>query len=160
MSTHTTIKSYWPEAQRPSFTFFVEQELEALAEDSVTLFERTEAGLDVKYLKAILTELELTAAELACLLGVSPSTLTRRIAAGKKEAQTLSPAESDRIFTILRVYRKAIALFEGDQDKARRWMRRPVRGLGNHVPIDMLVTETGAHAVEQLIGRLEHGVFS
>jgi len=37
---------------------------------------------------------------------------------------------------------------------------QPNRALGNLSPLEMAATETGAREVENLMGRLEHGVFS
>lgn len=39
-------------------------------------------------------------------------------------------------------------------------MTRPVRGLGDRRPMDMLSTSAESQAVIDLIVRLEHGVFS
>ena len=53
----------------------------------------------------------------------------------------------------------AVALFEGDIAAARKWLQMPQRGLGGETPLDFASTEVGAREVENLIGRLEHGVF-
>jgi putative toxin-antitoxin system antitoxin component (TIGR02293 family) len=47
-----------------------------------------------------------------------------------------------------------------DEEAAREWLRSPNFGLGNQVPLEMLETEAGAREVEDLLGRIEHGVFS
>lgn len=48
----------------------------------------------------------------------------------------------------------------GDEEAARRWLHRPQRGLGGRIPVDMIETEAGAKEVENLLGRIEHGVYS
>jgi putative toxin-antitoxin system antitoxin component (TIGR02293 family) len=48
----------------------------------------------------------------------------------------------------------------GDPEKAELWLRRPNRALGGRTPIDLLETESGAEAVEQVLGRLAYGLFS
>ena len=55
---------------------------------------------------------------------------------------------------------KAVKLFEGDVKGAKRWLRAPKLALGGKTPLDLASTETGARQVEDLIGRLEHGVFT
>ncbi|PWC16956.1 hypothetical protein DDT56_09335 [Brenneria corticis] len=46
------------------------------------------------------------------------------------------------------------------KEDAYRWLSLPVKGLGHVVPISRIATESGALEVLDLIGRLEHGVFS
>ena len=65
--------------------------------------------------------------------------------------------EADKNFD--KVFQAALALF-GSEEAANHWLKHPVRGLGNKRPIDLLSTAEGAKAVLNLIGRLEHGVFS
>ena len=59
-----------------------------------------------------------------------------------------------------RVFAAALALFEGDEAAARRWMGRPQPAFGGVMPSEYAKTEAGAREVEDLIGRLENGVFS
>ncbi len=47
-----------------------------------------------------------------------------------------------------------------DHGRAIRWLKRPNRALGGIAPIAALDTELGAREVENLIGRLEHGVYT
>ncbi len=54
----------------------------------------------------------------------------------------------------------AVDLFGGDKGKAITWMSTPIKGLGYRSPDSLLETETGALEVCDLIGRLEHGVFT
>lgn len=46
----------------------------------------------------------------------------------------------------------------GDAEKARRWLRKPNRGLRGRVPLDLARSEAGARIVEQALGRIEHGL--
>jgi putative toxin-antitoxin system antitoxin component (TIGR02293 family) len=59
-----------------------------------------------------------------------------------------------------RVLAKALELFEGDHDAATEWMRSPLPALGGETPIDIARTELGARQVENLVGRIEHGIYS
>ncbi len=92
---------------------------------------------------------------LASAIGLSPRTLTRR-----KKEKKLSASESDRLVTLTRLLAQAVALFEGQKSSAFRWFVQPNRALGTLTPLEMAATETGAREVENLIGGLEHGVFS
>lgn len=68
--------------------------------------------------------------------------------------------ESDRIYRIAEIYRSAVQLFEGDAESARSWLSEPARALGGIRPLQHLDTEAGAGEVRDLIGRLEHGVYT
>jgi putative toxin-antitoxin system antitoxin component (TIGR02293 family) len=92
---------------------------------------------------------------IAQVLQIPPRTLARRRASGRLDSQ-----ESERLLRIALLFEKAVALFEGNSAAARDWMTRPVRALGYQQPLMYAQTEVGAREVEQVIGRLEHGVFT
>ena len=48
----------------------------------------------------------------------------------------------------------------GTPEKADEWLVIPNRALGGATPLSMLGTKTGAQAVEDVLGRIEYGVFS
>lgn len=87
--------------------------------------------------------------------GIKSATLQRRSKDGKFKS-----AESDALHRYAEVYEAALALFEQDSDLTTNWMVNPVKALGNKKPIDMLETSAQASEVLNVIGRLEHGVFS
>jgi putative toxin-antitoxin system antitoxin component (TIGR02293 family) len=55
--------------------------------------------------------------------------------------------------------RKATEVF-GSREKALAWVARPNRALGNSAPEDVLRSEAGARRVAEVLGRIEHGLFS
>lgn len=83
----------------------------------------------------------------------------RTLAHRRKRQQPLSPEESDRLARAARLFALAVETFQND-DKAQRWMRRPNRALGGAVPMELLTTSSGARLVEDVLGRIAHGVFS
>src|SRR5215212_7865128 len=82
-------------------------------------------------------------------------TLTRR-----KQQGRFAPDESDRLLRAARLFGRALELFEGNRDAATEWLFRAQPALGSARPVDVARTELRAREVENLIGRLEHGVFS
>jgi putative toxin-antitoxin system antitoxin component (TIGR02293 family) len=48
----------------------------------------------------------------------------------------------------------------GDREKAHRWLSTPNRALGGRRPLTLLDNDAGALAVERVLGRIEHGVYS
>lgn len=83
----------------------------------------------------------------------------RTLAHRKAGDQRLTSEESDRLARVLRVHAKSDEAL-GDAERARRWMRKPNRALQGRTPLELLSSEAGARAVEKVLGRLEHGVFS
>ena len=88
-------------------------------------------------------------------IALKPSALAKRRADGR-----FTVDESDRLVRLGRLWAAALELHEGDEAAARRWMTGGKAALGGGTPLELARTEVGAREVEQLIGRLEHGVFS
>ena len=84
----------------------------------------------------------------------------RTLAHRKRRGEHLSPDESDRLARILHLHRVALATFDRDAEKVRTWLRTPNRALSGEVPLDLIVTSTGARLVEDALLRIEHGVFA
>ena len=97
----------------------------------------------------------LSASDVARVTGIPLRTMARRKDAGK-----LKPVESERLLRLTFLFEQAMDLFEGDAESARIWLESPNAGLDGETPLRLAETEIGAREVENLIGRLEHGVFS
>ena len=54
---------------------------------------------------------------------------------------------------------KAVEVMESEEH-ARQWLASPQVGLGGEVPLEYAETEVGAREVEDLLGRIEYGVYS
>ena len=126
----------------------------AKAKDPGDLIRQIQKGLRFSELETLQNSLEMPFEQLAVKLSISRSTLQRRKAAGR-----LSPDESDKIIRYSRLVRQAADFF-GDIEKARAWLKHPQYGLGGAVPLDYATTEAGAREVENLLGRMEYGVYS
>lgn len=81
-------------------------------------------------------------------------TLDRRRQFGKK----LTLAESDRVLRLERIVDMADRVF-ADPVKARRWLRKPNRALDQAAPIDLLISESGAAAVEEELHAIDYGIY-
>ena len=123
------------------------------ASSASDLVAEVERGLAFSALERFKQHTALTWEAICALIQLPMRTLTRRRAAGR-----LDSAESDRLVRAARLYHQMLQLFEGDEEAARTWLTRPQRGLGGATPLEFARTETGAREVEQLLGRLEHGV--
>lgn len=122
---------------------------------AANLPQLVQAGLPVTELIDLQTSLAVPTEKLAPMLGISKATFHRRKGTGGR----LGPTESDRVVRFARLLGKAIKVFGGQQD-ARQWLNSAQFGLGGAVPLDYAKTEVGAREVENLLGRIEHGVYS
>lgn len=74
------------------------------------------------------------------------------------EARKLTARGRTKMVTSL--FKKVTALFEGNAKQADRWMQTSQPSLGGKRPIDVAVTPGGVRRVEDIVGRLEHGVYT
>ncbi len=59
---------------------------------------------------------------------------------------------------LVEVTARAIEVF-GSREKALRWLKTPVRSLGNQPPLSLLDTPEGIDRVNDVLGRVEHGIW-
>ncbi len=113
-----------------------------------------QAGLPFAEVEALRAGLDLSLEKLAPKLGLSKATLHRRKLEGR-----LTPTESDHVMRYARLLGQAVQVLESE-DAARRWLGHAQYGLGGAIPLDYAETEAGAREVENVLGRIEYGVYS
>jgi len=118
------------------------------------LIEALRIGLPVQELHDLQASLDVPMEKLFPMLGISKATLHRRKAGGR-----LDQAESDRVVRFAKLMGKAVEVLESEEN-ARQWLTAPQFGLGGAVPLEYAETEAGAREVEDLLGRVEQGVYS
>lgn len=111
-------------------------------------------GFSQEVVGSVMDSAGLTLKELSRSLNLSARSLQRRGHQGR-----LARHESDRIYRLARTVALAKRCI-GDKDSAARWLRRPNRALGGSAPLDLMDTEPGARAVENVLGRIAYGGIS
>jgi putative toxin-antitoxin system antitoxin component (TIGR02293 family) len=122
------------------------------APTSIGLRARIKQGLPYRSLESVCQRLRLPMTEAAAVLHMPTRTMARR-----RRARKLAPDESDRLYRIARVAAQTVSLF-GVEDQATAWLQRPHRALNGELPIRLLDTDVGAREVEDILGRIEHGI--
>ncbi len=107
-------------------------------------------GLPARSFTCLRDALELPTQRLASLVHIPLRTLARR--------KVFKVDESERLLRIARVFARATEVL-GSVPEARLWLTQPKKALGGSVPWDYADTEPGCREVEDLLGRIEHGVF-
>ena len=110
-------------------------------------------GLPFASLERVMERFGLSREEISSTLDLPPRTLARR-----KQERRLHRDESDRLFRLVRIAAQATETL-GD-DPGKRWLHTPNRALGGQRPLDLLDTDLGSRQVEEVLGRIEHGVYS
>lgn len=124
----------------------------AVAEQT-PLVERLRDGLPMAEFRLLQDLLRIPEEELGRYLGISPATLHRR-----KKSGRLETPESERIVRFARLFGLCMEVFE-TKDAAREWLKAENPGTAGESPLSYADTEFGAREVENLLGRVDHGVF-
>jgi putative toxin-antitoxin system antitoxin component (TIGR02293 family) len=123
-------------------------------QSSAKLIAKIKEGLSVKAFDRLCKNLDISEKALAKTLNIAVSTLARR-----KKSGRLTFEESERIYRIARLYDRTLEVFK-DNVMARKWLKEPAWALGDVPPLEFAETELGAQEVDDLLGRIEHGVFT
>ena len=118
------------------------------------LIDAVKAGLPTDVFRALVGALSISETSLASVTGISGTTLTRR-----KRSGHLSPAESEHVLRIATLLDRARQVFD-DAEGAAEWLKTPNLSLGDKIPLEYADTEVGAREVENLLGRIDYGVYS
>lgn len=110
-------------------------------------------GITMKSLNRIMDFTSLSLMELSTILPISHRQLSRY-----PDSHNLKKEISSHLIQIFELFDKGFKVF--GPDKFKLWMRTENRVLENHRPIDIIDTSIGIEMVEDLVGRIEHGVYS
>ncbi len=121
--------------------------------DPIEMARAVRRGLPWAAFEALLAALAISQAELAGTLHIRSRTLSRRKDSGRLEAM-----ESDRLFRLARIFAHAVEVFEAGE-RARDWLASENRALGGRRPLALLDTDAGAREGDDVLGRIEHGIF-
>ena len=110
-------------------------------------------GLDIVWFDRLAELFGAAAGEFAEVVGIDPRTLTRRRNEGK-----LTTRESSSLYHLLVLYVHALDVL-GGPEAVRNWLHAPEADFADMKPFELLDTAPGIQEVDQLLGRIEHGVF-
>jgi putative toxin-antitoxin system antitoxin component (TIGR02293 family) len=111
-------------------------------------------GLPASLARELAKVLGVRLEEMAGLLRLNPRTLQRRLDEG-----VLGLAESERLWELSRLFYRAVEVLES-QAGAVHWFKNPIRVLGWATPLAYARTAVGIRELDNILGRIEHGVYS
>ncbi|GAB3990254.1 hypothetical protein GCM10028807_17020 [Spirosoma daeguense] len=118
------------------------------------LIDRSRQGLAGAETGKVAGLLGVTDKEMARLINQSVATFHRQVRLSHLDAPT-----SERLLLLTRLATYGETVFQ-DKGKFTRWLRRPLQLLDNQSPLDLMDSSTGIQLVEDILGRIEYGVFS
>lgn len=95
----------------------------------------------------------LTDIELARILNMSVRNLHRL-----KSTDRMGRDASERLLLLTNLLRHGLSVFDDDAQTLADWLRSPIRELNSQAPIYLLDTATGFELVDDVLGRIEHGI--
>jgi len=116
------------------------------------LAQRVREGLPFSALSAVVQQYGISRDVVCEILHLSRRNFLRR-----KQQNRLSPDESDRLYRLARVLAHANRVFE-DPEESADWIQTPNTALGKQEPLTLLDTDIGVQQVDQVLGRIEHGI--
>ncbi|MEM7108160.1 MAG: antitoxin Xre/MbcA/ParS toxin-binding domain-containing protein [Bacteroidota bacterium] len=122
--------------------------------DPAVRYIKAKEGISKSDFLAIVTMTGMNLSEFINLLPVSRRTIEK-----VQREDLLSPVVSDRVLQIAALYQHGVDTFQ-DPASFNAWLRSPVIALGNKKPFDFIDNDTGISLVNDLLGRITHGVYS
>ena len=111
-------------------------------------------GIKIGYLLQLSDLMGLTQLEICKILHISLRTLQRYDA-----EYLLDSDDSSKVIQLGMLHRRGLDVF-GDTKDFNYWLKTPMSSLEGKAPLDYLDTPFGFQLINQILGRIEHGVFA
>ena len=117
------------------------------------LIEIARSGIQTKYIPAIEAYTSLSDKELSTILPISHRQFVRYT-----QSHMLNKEISSHLIQLIELFQKGYKLF--GIEKFKRWIRTPNKVLNDNSPLEIMDTSIGIELIEDIIGRIEQGVYS
>ena len=119
------------------------------------LIELSNQGLTKASVESLISHMGMTRKNFAeNILHLSVKTLER-----KKSEDKLDKYASSHVIEIAKVVEHAFEVFE-EENKVQRWLNTPNNALNQMKPLDLFYLPTGLAMVDNILGRIEEGVYT
>ena len=113
-----------------------------------------EQGLNKRAVKRLMKNSKLPSKYIFRYLGMSAQTFSRKMDIAK-----LSVPVSDRVLDLAQLYVRGISAFDS-VDKFNLWLETSLPVLEGRKPIDLIQSSRGLEVIDELLLRIEHGMFA
>ena len=90
------------------------------------------------------------------LFGLPQTTYKKK----RREKSLLNGRDSEIVLLLTELVDFGIEVFNNEEDKFQRWLKKPNYALGGYTPESLLDSTTGIQEVKNCLNRLEHGSFA
>ena len=122
--------------------------------DALTMINTSRKGLSMHTILKIGQQLALSLQEISKVLHLSIRTLQRYAS-----SKVLDADSSAKALQLVKLQQHGIIVF-GDSVAFSKWLHSSIPALGGDMPLDYLDTPFGFELVDQVLGRIEYGIFS
>lgn len=129
------------------------QSPQTLAYTPYTVIDKSRQGVPRAEADRVAKLAGLTDIEVARILNMSIRNLHRL-----KTDDKLARDASERLLLLTNLLRHGLDVFDDDAETLAGWLRSPIRELNSQSPLFLLDTTTGFGLVDDVLGRIEHGI--
>lgn len=119
------------------------------------IIEQARQGVPAAQADQLTQLLGISFKELAAILQVAERTLHRFRSEGELDART-----SERLLLLENLAAHGLLVFDGQAEALADWLRYPLRELKGQTPLSLLSTISGFGLVDDVLTRIEYGVYS
>lgn len=108
--------------------------------------------------------LRLEADKVAALVGLTDLEMARILNMSDRNLHRIKPHDrlsrdaSERLLLLTNLLQHGLAVFDEDAQTLADWLHAPIRELNAQSPLQLLDTTTGFGLVDDVLGRIEHGI--
>lgn len=128
--------------------------MNSIVSEPAVKYQKSIEGITKSDFLAIVADTGLNLTAFSKLLPVSKRTIEK-----VKDQELLSAAVSDRVLQIASLYQFGSTVLGSDK-LFQEWLQSPLIALGGNTPMDYIKNDTGISIVRDLLGRIEHGIYS
>ena len=119
------------------------------------IIEQAQQGVPTQQVDQLAELLGVSLKEMAVVLQVAERTLHRFRSEGQLDQQT-----SERLLLLENLTAHGLLVFDGRAEALADWLRYPLRELKGQAPLQWLDTISGFSLVDDVLTRIEYGVYS
>lgn len=120
-----------------------------------SVIEQAQQGVSTQQVDGLATLLCVSLKEMAVILQIAERTLHRFRSEGRLDSQT-----SERLLLLENLAAHGLDVFDGRADALANWLRYPLRELKQQAPLELLHTISGFGLVNDVLTRIDYGVYS
>lgn len=113
-------------------------------------------GIPYESIEGISKRINLPIKEVLYLFGLPQTTYNKK----RREKSLLNGRDSEIVLLLTELVDFGIEVFNNEEDKFQRWLKKPNYALGGYTPESLLDSTTGIQEVKNCLNRLEHGSFA